>query len=61
MMRFSDEEKRFVFEPKENFVEAVAQNYQIGSCTCVAIEIDEILPEVKTVNLGDSGYLWLRK
>mgnify|MGYP002635382386 CR=1 FL=1 len=61
MTNFSDIEKRFIFEPKDNFIEAVAQNYQIGSCTCVAMEIDEKLAEVKTVNLGDSGYLWLRK
>lgn len=37
------------------------ENKKIGSCTCVILEMNEQESQVNTVNLGDSGYLWVRK
>lgn len=47
--------------PKEILIEAVAENREIGSCTCVMATLDEKAPLLYTANLGDSGYLLLRK
>ena len=42
-------------------IDAVHDNREIGSCTCVLASLDENAPLLYTVNLGDSGYLLLRK
>lgn len=36
-------------------------NREIGSCTCVVAALNEDKPVLYTANLGDSGYLLLRK
>ena len=42
-------------------MEAVNDNREIGSCTCVLATLDEKVPLMYTANLGDSGYMVLRK
>jgi protein phosphatase PTC7 len=42
-------------------IEAVNDNREIGSCTCVLATLDEQAPLMYTANLGDSGYMILRK
>ena len=41
--------------------DAVYDNKEIGSCTCVLSVLDEEQPVLYTANLGDSGYMLLRK
>ena len=36
-------------------------NNEIGSCTVTLAQLDHNVALVTTANLGDSGYLWLRK
>jgi serine/threonine protein phosphatase PrpC len=47
--------------PKDMLMEAVNDNREIGSCTCVLATLDEKVPLMYTANLGDSGYMVLRK
>lgn len=47
--------------PKALLVDAVRMNDEIGSCTCVVIVLDEKAAVISTCNLGDSGYMLLRK
>ena len=55
------EQKRFVGQPIHLLSEAASQNNEIGSATCLVLEVDAEKPNVKSANLGDSGYIWLRK
>jgi serine/threonine protein phosphatase PrpC len=41
--------------------DAVHDNREVGSCTCVLSVLDEEKPLLYTANLGDSGYMLLRK
>jgi protein phosphatase PTC7 len=52
---------RYKVNPREVLIDAVADNREIGSCTCVMATLDEKAPYLYTANLGDSGYLLLRK
>jgi serine/threonine protein phosphatase PrpC len=52
---------RYIYAPKELLVDAVKQNTEIGSCTCVIVTLDAQSPVIHTVNLGDSGYMILRR
>jgi serine/threonine protein phosphatase PrpC len=52
---------RFKMSPKDMLMEAVNDNREIGSCTCVLATLDEKVPLMYTANLGDSGYMVLRK
>ena len=52
---------RYKISPKDVLIEAVAENREIGSCTCVMATLDEKAPLIYTANLGDSGYMLLRK
>ena len=52
---------RYKVSPKDMLIEAVNDNREIGSCTCVLATLDEKAPLLYTANLGDSGYLILRK
>lgn len=52
---------RYKVAPKHMLIDAVSDNREIGSCTCVLASLDESAPLLYTVNLGDSGYLLLRK
>ncbi len=52
---------RYKVSPKDMLIEAVNDNREIGSCTCVLATLDEKAPLLYTANLGDSGYLLLRK
>jgi len=51
----------YIFEPKTLLIEAVSANQEIGSSTCVIATLDKNKPHLYTANLGDSGYLLLRK
>ena len=52
---------RYKYSPKELLIEAVSENREIGSSTCVLATLDEEKPLLYTANMGDSGYLLLRK
>lgn len=52
---------RYKVNPKQLLTDAVYENKEIGSCTCVTAILDEEQPYLYTANLGDSGYLLLRK
>ncbi len=52
---------RYKVSPKDMLIEAVNDNREIGSCTCVLATLDEKAPLLYTANLGDSGYMILRK
>jgi len=51
----------YIFEPKTLLIEAVSANHETGSSTCVIAALDKNKPHLYTANLGDSGYLLLRK
>ena len=59
-MTFKNDD-RFKMSPKDMLMEAVNDNREIGSCTCVLATLDEKVPLMYTANLGDSGYMVLRK
>jgi serine/threonine protein phosphatase PrpC len=52
---------RYKLSPKDILIDAVYDNNEVGSCTCVLATLDEKAPILYTANLGDSGYLLLRK
>lgn len=52
---------RYTASPREILIDAVNENRETGSCTCVMATLDETAPYLYTANLGDSGYLLLRK
>ena len=52
---------RYKISPKDILIDAVNDNREVGSCTCVLATLDEKAPLLYTANLGDSGYLLLRK
>lgn len=54
-------EQEFIESPKQLLVQAVAGNNEIGSSTCVIASLDKTRPTLRTCNLGDSGYMLLRK
>ena len=47
--------------PTQLLAQAVYDNSEVGSSTCVMAILDEKAPVLYTANLGDSGYLLLRK
>ena len=57
----NDVADKYMMNPTQLLVDAVDQNNEIGSCTCVLTSLDKEAPVVYTANLGDSGYLLLRK
>ena len=52
---------RYRYSPKELLIDSVNENREIGSSTCVLATLDEYSPILYTANIGDSGYLLLRK
>ena len=54
-------DERYLVSPKALLVDAVRMNQEIGSCTCVVVVLDEKASVISTCNLGDSGYMLLRK
>ena len=52
---------RYKVNPTHILIDAVNDNREIGSCTCVLSTLDEKAPLLYTANLGDSGYMLLRK
>ena len=57
----NDDFAKFGFDPKRLLIDSVANNHHTGSSTCVIACLDQDRPHLKTVNLGDSGYMLLRK
>ena len=47
--------------PRQLLMDAVYDNREIGSATCVLATIDENAPILHSANIGDSGYMLLRK
>ena len=47
--------------PRQLLIEAAHLTNQMGSSTCVITSIDKEAPLLYTANLGDSGYLLLRR
>ena len=60
-MLASRDDDRYIVNPTELLIEAVGMNREIGSSTCVLVSLDKEAPVLYTSNLGDSGYLLLRK
>ena len=42
-------------------IRACSESREVGSSTCVLVNLDESAPLLYTANIGDSGYLLLRK
>ena len=53
--------ERYMCNPRQLCVEAAETTREIGSSTCVIASIDREAPILYTANLGDSGYLLIRK
>ena len=51
----------YVTNPKQLLIDAVERTRETGSATCVIVSLDRDEPQLYTANLGDSGYLLLRK
>ncbi len=51
----------YIHEPKRLLMDAVSANHETGSSTCVIVSLDKNKPLLNTANLGDSGYMLLRK
>lgn len=51
----------YIENPKRLLIDAVSNNREVGSSTCVIACLDKAKPLMYTVNLGDSGYMLLRK
>jgi protein phosphatase PTC7 len=58
---FTNQPQQYIYSPKNLLVKAVADNKETGSATCVIATLDQEQPMLYTCNLGDSGYLILRK
>ena len=58
---FASGDERYLFSPRELLIDAVRENRETGSCTCVIATLDEKAAVMQTVNLGDSGYMILRQ
>ena len=52
---------RYKYNPRDMLIDAVNDNNETGSSTCVLATLDEKAPLLYTANVGDSGYLLLRK
>ena len=42
-------------------IDSVKKNKEIGSCTCCIVTLDHRDQLISSVNLGDSGYMILRR
>ena len=51
----------YIQDPRRLLIDAVQDNHETGSSTCVIACLDKYKPLIYTANLGDSGYLLLRK
>jgi len=56
-----EKSEEYILDPKRLIIDAVAENKEMGSSTCVVATLDKYKPRLLTANLGDSGYLLLRK
>ena len=52
---------KYMCNPRQLCVEAAGMTKVTGSSTCVIASLDKEAPVLYTSNLGDSGYLLLRK
>jgi len=57
----SHEKDLYNKKPREALIRAVERTKDMGSCTCVLASIDPEAPYLYTANLGDSGFVVLRK
>jgi protein phosphatase PTC7 len=57
----AEDNELYVMKPTEALIRAVEKTKVMGSSTCVLASIDPDGPYLMTSNLGDSGYLLLRK
>ena len=60
-LEHSEEPKNYDVLTRDILVEAARNNNEIGSCTVCLADIEKEQNIVNTANLGDAGYLWLRK
>ena len=58
---YEKESELYMVSPRNLLVDAVTRNDEVGSCTCVIVTLDKEAEVIQTVNLGDSGYMILRK
>jgi protein phosphatase PTC7 len=53
--------ENYIYDPKRLIIDAVSSNHETGSSTCVVVSLDKHKPLIYTANIGDSGYMLLRK
>ena len=58
---YETNDDRYKYNPKEILIKAVEETRETGSSTCVLASLDDSKPVLYTSNLGDSGYMVLRK
>ena len=58
---FAKKQSEYIPSPKRLLIDAVTENKETGSSTCVIATLDKHHPQINTCNLGDSGYMLLRK
>mmetsp|Transcript_14143 Transcript_14143/g.10197 ORF Transcript_14143/g.10197 Transcript_14143/m.10197 type:complete len:105 (+) Transcript_14143:212-526(+) len=58
---YEKNDERIKRNTNEILIKAASENNEIGSSTCVLAVLDDTEPLLYTSNLGDSGYLLLRK
>ena len=52
---------RYKQNPGELMIDSVSTNNEVGSSTCVIANLDEQKSYMYTANIGDSGFMLLRK
>ena len=60
-MARSESESHYNTDPRQLLCDAVAESHQTGSCTCTIASLEREEATLHTCNLGDSGYLLVRK
>jgi hypothetical protein len=58
---YESNDDRYKYNPKEIIVKSVEETRDTGSSTCCLVSLDDLKPVVYTANIGDSGYMILRK
>ena len=61
LLAHEDRGIKFMCNPKQLCIEAAKMQKETGSSTCIIASLDREAPVLYTSNLGDSGYLLLRK
>ena len=61
MNMLKKDERKFEQKPKELLIDAVYDNRETGSATCIVTMLDVKEPVLLTTLIGDCGFILLRK